>query len=283
MTIRSIGVLLVVCAGAALSACSSSGGERQAIMDPEAIITPERTRAGNPPEYEIRGERYYVQNSSADYRERGVASWYGKDFHGRSTANGETYDMYGLSAAHKTLPIPTWVEVTNLSNDRRIIVRINDRGPFIAGRIIDLSYGAARELDMIEAGTARVEVRALGVPAGGEPQRREAFAQNSSEPPRTGFSLISAAAAAEPGPDDRPLQQVFAQVGAFSDQANAARFADRLRANGQRNVFVLSEAVASGQLHRVRIGPLTDVAAFDDVRRDLISLGVRDSLLVVVN
>ncbi len=207
----------------------------------------------------------------------------GEAFHGRSTANGETYDMYALSAAHKTLPIPTWVEVTRLDNGRRIILRINDRGPFVDGRIIDLSYAAARELDMIDAGTARVEVRALGVPVGGEPSRPEVFAESTVEPQRPGFSLISVAAAAEPGPGDRPMQQVFAQVGAFSDQINANRLVEKLRAGGQRNVFVLSESVGAGQLHRVRIGPLADVAAYDDVRRDLISLGVRDSLLVVVN
>jgi rare lipoprotein A len=283
MTARLTPTLLVLFVCAALSACVSSPIEPQGVIDREAIITPERTRAGNPPEYEIAGERYYVQDSSADYRERGVASWYGKDFHGRSTSNGETYDMYGLSAAHKTLPIPTWVEVTHLGNGRRIIVRVNDRGPFVDGRIIDLSYGAASELDMIDAGTARVEVRALGVPVGGEQPRPEVFAANTIEPRRSGFSLISEAAAAEPGPSDRPMQQVFAQVGAFSDQVNAARLVDKLRASGQRNVFLLSESIGSGQLHRVRIGPLADVAAYDDIRRDLISLGVRDSLLVVVN
>ncbi len=283
MMVRSTPALLVAFITVLLSACVSSPREPQMVIDREAIITPERTRAGNPPEYEIAGERYYVKDSSDDYRERGVASWYGEDFHGRSTANGETYDMYGLSAAHKTLPIPTWVEVTRLDNGRRIIVRVNDRGPFVDGRIIDLSFGAASELDMIEDGTARVEVRALGVPVGGDLPAREVFAQSTLEPPRPGFSLISEAAAAEPGPSDRPMQQVFAQVGAFSDEVNAARLADKLRAGGQRNVFVLSESVGSGELHRVRIGPLADVAAYDDVRRDLISLGVRDSLLVVVN
>ena len=283
MTIRLAPALLVLSVSTVLSACASSPREPQTGMDREAIITPERTRAGNPPEYEIAGERYYVKDSSDDYRERGEASWYGEKFHGRSTANGETYDMYGLSAAHKTLPIPTWVEVTRLDNGQRIIVRVNDRGPFVDGRIIDLSYGAARELDMIEDGTARVEVRALGVPVGGNLPGTEVFAQTAAEPPRPGFSLISAAAAAEPGPGDRPMQQIFAQVGAFSDESNAVRLADRLRAGGQRNVFVLSESVGPGELHRVRIGPLADVAAYDDVRRDLVSLGVRDSLLVVVN
>ncbi len=283
MTAKLTPTLSVLLVCSLLSACASSPVETQPIPDREAIITPERTRAGNPPEYEIAGERYYVQDSSADYRERGMASWYGEAFHGRSTANGETYDMYALSAAHKTLPIPTWVEVTRLDNGQRIIVRINDRGPFVDGRIIDLSYAAARELDMVDAGTARVEVRALGVPVGGEPAPPAVLAETTVEPRRPRFSLISEAAAAEPGPGDRPLQQVFAQVGAFSDQVNAARLVEKLRAGGQRNVFVLSESVDSGQLHRVRIGPLADVAAYDDVQRDLISLGVRDSLLVVVN
>ena len=283
MIARHSTALLLVFICVTLAACASSPVDTQTIADREAIITPERTRAGNPPEYEIAGERYYVQDSSADYRERGMASWYGKDFHGRPTANGETYDMYALSAAHKTLPIPTWVEVTRLDNGQRIIVRVNDRGPFVDGRIIDLSYGAARELDMIEDGTARVEVRALGVPVGGEPAPPDLFAQSNIEPRRPRFSLISEAAAAEPGSNDRPMQQVFAQVGAFSDQVNADQLVHRLRAGGQRNVFVLSEQVGSGELHRVRIGPLPDVAAYDDVRRDLISLGVRDSLLVVVN
>ena len=283
MTAKLTPTLSVLLVCSLLSACASSPVETQPIPDREAIITPERTRAGNPPEYEIAGERYYVQDSSADYRERGMASWYGEAFHGRSTSNGETYDMYALSAAHKTLPIPTWVEVTRLDNGQRIIVRINDRGPFVDGRIIDLSYAAAQELDMVDAGTARVEVRALGVPVGGEPARPAVLAETTVEPRRPRFSLISEAAAAEPGPGDRPLQQVFAQVGAFSDQINAARLVEKLRAGGQRNVFVLSESVGSGQLHRVRIGPLADVAAYDNVQRDLISLGVRDSLLVVVN
>lgn len=275
--------VLVVAVATMIGGCASGGPERAAVTEGEAIINPERTRAGNPPVYEVFGETYYVKNSSADYRERGVASWYGKDFHGRSTANGETYDMYALTAAHKTLPIPTWVEVTNLANGRRVIVKVNDRGPFVAGRIIDLSYTAATELGMIDAGTARVEVRALGVPVGGDLPDPRSFANRSEEPPRSGFSLISSAAAAEPGPGDRPMQQVFAQAGAFSDRDNAAKLMSRLKAGGQRNVFVVSQTVGSNELHRVRIGPLPNVAAFDDVRRDLVALGVRDSLLVLVN
>jgi rare lipoprotein A len=278
-------VLLVVAGLALLGGCASSGPQRTTAGDSESIINPSRTRAGNPPVYEVLGETYYVQNSSADYRERGVASWYGKDFHGRSTANGETYDMYALTAAHKTLPIPTWVEVTNLANGKRVIVKVNDRGPFVAGRIIDLSYAAASELGMVNSGTARVEVRALGVPVGSglaESEVRQA-AVPPAPPARSGFSLISEAAAGERSPHDRPMQQVFAQVGAFSDRSNANRLVTRLRAGGQHNVFVVSQTAGASQLHRVRIGPLADLAAFDEVKRDLSALGVRDSMLIVVN
>jgi len=267
---------------AVLGGCASGGGQRSPELDHDSIITPERTRAGNPPVYEVFGETYYVRGDSADYRERGMASWYGKDFHGRSTANGETYDMHALTAAHKTLPIPTWVEVTNLTNGRRVIVKINDRGPFVAGRIIDLSYAAATELDMVNAGTTQVEVRALGVPVG-SPLPGVQVAGTRATQPRPKFSLISEAAAADLDSKLAATPQVFAQVGAFSSRENADRLVGRLRAGGHGNAFVVSDTAGGGALHRVRIGPLAGVAAFDDVRRELGELGLRDSLLVVVN
>lgn len=113
--------------------------------------------------YEVFGVEYKVLDSPRGYRERGLASWYGPQFHGRPTASGETFDQNGLSAAHRTLPLHTWVEVRNLDNDRRLVLRVNDRGPFARTdeRIIDLSYGAARALGVVGPGTARVEVRAL--------------------------------------------------------------------------------------------------------------------------
>jgi rare lipoprotein A len=268
----------------ALAGCASGGGQRPGELDHESVITPERTRAGNPPVYEVFGETYYTRNDSVDYRERGVASWYGKDFHGRSTANGETYDMHALTAAHKTLPIPTWVEVTNLANGRRVIVKINDRGPFVAGRIIDLSYAAASELEMVRAGTADVEVRALGVPVGTPlPGTQVASAREVEPRARPSFSLISEAAAADLDSMYESEPQVFAQVGAFSNRENADRLVGRLRAGGHSNAFVVSESAGGGALHRVRIGPLPGVAAFDDISRELSELGLRESLLVVVN
>jgi rare lipoprotein A len=276
--------IVVVLLASTLVGCASTGQQQaETGVDHEVIINPQRTRAGNPPVYEVFGERYYVSNSSDDYRERGIASWYGKDFHGRSTANGETYDMYGLTAAHKTLPIPTWVEVTNLNNGRRVIVKVNDRGPFVDGRLIDLSYAAANEIGMVNAGTARVEVRALGVPVGGEVGATPVLAARQAPAARSRFDVLPQAMAAEATGSARPMQQMFAQIGAFSDRDNAERMIDRLKAGGQHNVFLLSQTVGRNELHRVRIGPLADIAAFDDLRRGLAALGVRESLLVVVN
>ena len=245
----------------------------------EAIINPPRGRSGNPAVYEVNGKRYYVLGTSVGYRERGMASWYGKDFHGRSTAGGERYDMYALTAAHTTLPIPTWVEVTHLGNGRRVIVKINDRGPFVDDRLVDLSYAAAEALGMVSAGTAFVEVRALGEPAGSV-----AFGVGATEPAEVasrGLSIISAAAAATPGKDDRPLQRIYAQIGAFSQRDNALKLVGTLEAGGYDAVFVVSESSSTGDLHRVRIGPLADINEYDDVVEGLSSLGLNESRLVV--
>jgi rare lipoprotein A (peptidoglycan hydrolase) len=132
----------------------------QAVPDVVPRVEP-RSRSGNPPFYEVFGKRYYVLSSSVAYVERGVASWYGPGFHKVRTSTGEIYDMYGMTAAHKTLPLPAYVRVTNLQNGRSIVVRVNDRGPFVGNRIIDLSYTAASRLDMLRNGTAMVEVRAI--------------------------------------------------------------------------------------------------------------------------
>jgi len=129
---------------------------------PDAVPRAEpRSAFGNPPYYTVGGRRYAVLPSASGYVERGVASWYGTEFHGLRTSTGESYDMFAMTAAHKTLPLPCYARVTNLSNGRSVVVRINDRGPFVANRIIDLSYSAAARLDMIRSGTAFVEVDVL--------------------------------------------------------------------------------------------------------------------------
>ena len=129
----------------------------ESIPDAVPRIEP-RSAHGNPPFYDVLGRRYYVLASADGYLERGVASWYGPTFHGGNTSSGEPYDMYGMTAAHKTLPLPCYARVTNLRNGKSIVVRINDRGPFVANRLIDLSYTAAAKLDMIREGTTLVEV-----------------------------------------------------------------------------------------------------------------------------
>ena len=129
---------------------------------PDAVPKVEfRSRGGNKSQYQVFGKSYSVMATSLGYKERGGASWYGKKFHGYLTANGDKYDMYGMSAAHKSLPLPTYVKVTNLANNKVVIVRVNDRGPFHQGRIIDLSYAAASKLGMLNSGTGQVEVEAI--------------------------------------------------------------------------------------------------------------------------
>lgn len=138
-------------------------GPAVADAPPRSTPAPPGARSDAGRSYEVFGRRYRVLDSADGYREEGLASWYGEAFHGRPTASGETYDMHGISAAHRTLPLHTWVEVRNLDNGRRLTLRVNDRGPFAdtGRRILDLSYGAARHLGVVGPGLARVEVRAL--------------------------------------------------------------------------------------------------------------------------
>jgi rare lipoprotein A len=230
-------------------------------------ITPERSARGNPPFYEVLGRRYYVLDSAENFVERGIASWYGPDFHRLPTSSGEIYDMHAMTAAHKTLPLPTWVEVTNLENDRKVIVKVNDRGPFVGDRIIDLSYAAAQALDMVRAGTARVEVRALGTPslvadAGGN------AARDSGRAARAATEENAAR-----------VRQLFIQVGAFSEPDNATKLVERLRTRGFDNAFVVSDD--RDALHRVRVGPFYDVAEYDRASDGLRRSGVSDPRLVV--
>lgn len=264
---------------AALAGCSSAPPVRPSSAG--SVINPERSDRGNPPFYEVEGKRYYVMDTSDGFREQGIASWYGRDFHGRSTSSGEVYDMNQLTAAHKTLPIPTWVEVTHLGNGRRVIVKVNDRGPFVDGRIIDLSQRAAADLGMLEAGTAPVQVRALGAPAVAA-SAAAPRTQSADDNRNRGFAIISEARADTVGPNDRPYRPLYVQVGAFSDRNNAERLARRLKDDGFANSFVLTSGNGRDRLHRVRIGPI-QMSEFDELQGDLRAVGVRDSRLVQDN
>ena len=245
---------------------------------PDAVPRAEpRSAHGNPPFYEALGRRYFVLSSSDGYDERGVASWYGPTFHGGNTSSGELYDMYGMTAAHKTLPLPTYARVTNLANGRSVVVRINDRGPFVANRIIDLSYTAAAKLDMLRDGTAMVEVRALTAGA------REAPAQTLAAPAPS--PVPSPASSPAPPPVPAPLAapaappSFYVQTGAFADPANAERELGRLQAAGLTSAFVIPPPEGS-QLYRVRVGPIGSVAEFDALAARLAALGIPDARLV---
>jgi rare lipoprotein A len=209
---------------------------------------------GNPPFYEVMGQRYHVLPESDGYAEQGVASWYGREFHGRRTSNGEVYDMYALTAAHKTLPLPTNARVTNLATGKSIVVRINDRGPFKKGRLIDLSYGAARELGFLTQGTALVDVQALSDPTGSGP-------------------VVGAAPAA--------ARAMYVQVGAFGKAQNAEDLKRSLERQGFSNVVIRYDARAEPALFRVRIGPVANAAEFDAVANKAARMNIGDPRLVV--
>jgi rare lipoprotein A len=280
MTLRLPPIVLVA---AVLAACAGNSS-RLPVGSAQPVASANSGSRGNPPFYDVFGERYYVLASSEGYRENGIASWYGQDFDGMPTSSGEIYDMYELTAAHKTLPIPTWVEVTNLANGRSVVVKVNDRGPFVDGRVIDLSLRAAEELDMIRNGTARVQVRALGTSPPEPAPPLVAAAEPSSQPtPRRGISIISTAAADTVRPDDRLLRPLYVQVGAFADRNNANRLADRLKDEGFKDSFVLTSGQGRERLHRVRIGPIADAAEFDRIRADLVAVGVQGPRLVQDN
>ena len=175
-----------------------------------------------------------VLPSSADYVELGVASWYGPGFHEIRTSTREPYDMYGMTAAHKTLPLPAYVRVTNLQNGRSIVVRVNDRGPFVGNRIIDLSYTAAAKLDMLRNGTAMVEVRSVGPTM---PSIATSAVADTAPAPAAASGAAAARGAA-----------LYVQAGAFADPANADRLASKLRGGGYEKVFVRDDVIAGRRI-----------------------------------
>lgn len=206
-----------------------------------------RTMAGNRSPYTVNGRSYRVMQSEEGFQQTGLASWYGEKFHGHQTSNGEIFDMFQVSAAHTSLPIPSFLRVTNLENQRSIIVRVNDRGPFHNDRVIDLSYAAAYKLGFSNQGTALVHLEAI------VPGQNVILAANTA----------SNAVTSSPAPAARDAATAadrYLQAGAFSDLRAAQRLSDRLRDLTSRPVFIRSIQAANSnqQLHRVRVGPISD-------------------------
>lgn len=209
--------------------------------------------------YVVLGKRYVPLKSAEGYHERGVASWYGPQFHGKPTANGEVFDMDQMTAAHKTLPLPVYAEVTNLRNGRTVVVRINDRGPFVDNRLIDLSRAAAQAIDMVGPGTTLVDVRVIQGPGGGSAR----VVQPASPAPAATASAF------------------FIQVGAYGDAANANRVVSRLRRDGFNDTRVLPIQIDQRVLHRVRVGPVASVDQFDQYIERLNALGFARARLAI--
>lgn len=229
-----------------------------ATVEPVVPRAETRTIAGNKSPYTINGRTYYVRDTEAGYVANGYASWYGRKFHGHQTSNGETYDMFKLTAAHKTLPIPSYVRVTNLENERSVIVRINDRGPFHDDRIIDLSYAAATLLGYAAQGTARVKVEAI-LPAQDAPTTPVLVNNETTAPvaPPT-FSPPVLTVAALPVDEAMPSSTDYLQVGAFASEDSARSLVERLADITSLPALIHSETQSgTGQLlHRVRLGPI---------------------------
>ena len=252
---------------------------------PDAVptdVTP--TKAGNPSSYTVLGQTYTLLPACKGYHDRGIASWYGMEFHGGRTSDGETYDMYAMTAANKVVSIPCYARVTNLKNGKSVIVKINDRGPFVANRLIDLSYAAAAKLDMLGNGTALVDVQAVGP---GDLPPPPATAPAAS---KAGVASLPSVAAitATPPPATTPAvaagagaPQIFLQVGAYADKSNADRAVAKLTAAGLDHAFVLPVSESGRTLYKVRVGPLVDVDTVDKLSTQVAGLGFQNAQIVI--
>ena len=230
------------------------------IMDlsviPEVIPQPlNRTMAGNRSPYTVLGKSYEVLTTEEGYSERGVASWYGEKFHGHDTSNGEVFDMYQASAAHKSLPIPSFLRVTNLDNNRSIVVRVNDRGPFHGDRVIDLSYAAALKLGYADRGTARVELESIVVTGASRESGVSAASSAGNQTLRVSSS-----------------DSKYLQVGAFSELHIAQKVSSRVEEMTSLPVFIRTVNTSNNRtLHRVRVGPISDPGQIQRVSESVVA------------
>ncbi|MBK5931941.1 hypothetical protein CCR82_15735 [Halochromatium salexigens] len=258
--------LIMLMAGCGSTSKTPATSASEVAMEAMPKAEP-KSRYGNMDSYVVLGKRYYTKASSRNHVETGRASWYGKKFHGRKTSSGERYDMHRLTAAHKTLPLPTYALVTNLENGRRAVVKVNDRGPFAGNRIIDLSYAAARRLGMVNAGTARVEVRSIDPRDHGKDAKTLLrLASANSQPPKTRLAR----------------DRVYLQVGAFGNREHAEQLKRRLVSTLNAPVLVKAPLAdgAVAPLYKVQVGPLRSSSDADALGRRLTALGLDTPMIV---
>ena len=273
----SVPMILFICITGCNSATRWENDGKQSTQ--KVTKSQKRSSRGNPPFYEVFGERYYVLNTNAGYKERGIASWYGKKFHGKPTSSGEIYDMHAMTAAHKTLVLPTNVRVTNLRNGKSIVVKVNDRGPFVDNRIIDLSYTAALKLDMISAGTTFVEVETFTESTKGTPVVAKSSGESAGTKSAISMANPISSAAAEPA-TDTTVVRLYLQVGAFGDRLNAQNMQRQLNGHGISNVVIRYDASREPALYRVRLGPITNVNEYDLLVKRVSGIHIKDTHLV---
>jgi len=256
--------LLSACGGSSLIYDDSDSAPSQhpdLSQVPDAVPRVEpHSRYGNPKSYVVFGKRYYVKETSAGFTQRGIASWYGTKFHGRRTSSGEPYDMFAMTAAHKTLPLPTYLEVINLRNNKRVIVKANDRGPFHENRIIDLSYAAATRLGITASGTGLVEIRALNPAQPASPPVQQAVVADTNK-------IIT--------------PSMYLQIGAFASQSNAQGLHNKLHNAAFERTAITTASSNGNTVYRVRIGPLSTVDEADQLTDQLASLGIRNTRVVI--
>ena len=227
---------------------------------PRILALPETERTRIPKPYVVNGVRYYPLPDAYGFVEYGKASWYGKDFHGRPTSSGEIYNMYGKTAAHKLLPLDTVVKVTNLANQKTIILPVNDRGPFVKGRVIDLSYGAARDLEMIGPGVVDVKVEALAREVG-------------TVKGREGFTPLIEV-------QDFRRGEFTIQVGAFENQQNALKLAERLKESLEEVRIAVYEDGKGKTFHRVQVSKSETLDQAEAMEKKLEAMGFVDAFKV---
>ena len=216
-------------------------------------------------EYREKGRKYKVLTSNRGYKKRGIASWYGPNFNGQETACGEIYDMFDFTAAHKTLPMPSYLRVTNLKNGQSVVVKVNDRGPFISNRIIDLSYAAARAINMLEEGTAFVELVNIT-------QSEAARTINHRNKSKMSKERIA-------GIVKFNSNKIYLQIGAFKEKNNAFKMQQRISSEGIKNVYVKKSRMKRQVLYRVQIGPIKTIDKYDQIANLLASLSLDMNLV----
>lgn len=244
---------------------------------PPAVPHPEPpSDYGNPERYTVFGESYHPisEARAQDFVQTGIASWYGRDFHGQRTSSGETYNMFRMTAAHKTLPLPSYVRVTNLRNGKQVIVRVNDRGPFHNGRIIDLSYVAALKLGMVREGSAPVRIKTITAEDVHRPATRGNQAPTQAQTVTAPARNTATHTAAHTRVAAAGSSALYLQVGAFSQRHNAEQIAARLRRMGIDSIRIAPGRGNGMRLYRVRVGPFAGLGRRRAVRQRLTLQGI---------